>query len=72
MVTDRDMMQYCQSEAEMRDRWRQRIKYSYLLLEIEREENEKALAENEAPEAGASEAFDDTDSRENCVAVIDL
>lgn len=64
MVTDRDMMQYCQSEAEMRDRWRQRIKYSYLLLEIEREENEKALAENEAPEAGASEAFDDTDSRE--------
>jgi carboxyl-terminal processing protease len=60
MVTDRELLQYCGSPAEMRERWRQRIKYSLLLLEIEREENEKAAAEGETTDS----SYEEMDSRE--------
>lgn len=59
LQTDADMIQHCTNVEEMRERWRQRIKYSYMLLEIEREEAEKAAQEN--PEASA---FEDISSRE--------
>ncbi len=59
LLTDADMIQHCTNVEEMRERWRQRIKYSYMLLEIEREEAEKAAQEN--PEASA---FEDISSRE--------
>ncbi len=59
LLTDADMIQHCKNVEEMRERWRQRIKYSYMLLEIEREEAEKAAEEN--PEASA---FEDISSRE--------
>lgn len=61
LATDAKLIQYCASEAEMKERWRQRIKYSYLLLEIEREENEKNLAEDPAK---ADSSFENLSSRD--------
>jgi carboxyl-terminal processing protease len=58
---DADLIQYCADEAEMKERWRQRIKYSFMLLEIEREENEKNMAEDPAK---ADASFENISSRE--------
>lgn len=61
LMTDAELIQYCADEADMRERWRQRIKYSYMLLEIEREENEKNMA---ADPAKADASFENISSRE--------
>ncbi len=45
MIVDRDLFEYCAGESELRDRWRKRIKYSMMILDIEKEENEKAAKE---------------------------
>lgn len=61
LATDADLIQYCANEAEMKERWRQRIKYSFMLLEIEREENEKNMAEDPSK---ADSSFENISSRE--------
>ncbi|MDP1562153.1 MAG: carboxy terminal-processing peptidase [Pirellulaceae bacterium] len=61
LATDAKLIQYSASQAEMNERWRKRIKYSFLLLEIEREENEKNMAEDPTK---ADSSFENISSRE--------
>lgn len=51
LVTDRDLLEYCSTPEQMRERWRQRIKYSLMLLDIEASEAAKEAAEKAAKEA---------------------
>lgn len=61
LFADAKLIQYCGTEAEMKERWRQRIKYAFMLLEIEREENEKNMAEDPSK---ADSSFENISSRE--------
>ncbi|MBL8891240.1 MAG: carboxy terminal-processing peptidase [Planctomycetaceae bacterium] len=61
LTADAKLIQYCATEEEMKERWRQRIKYSFMLLEIEREENEKNMAEDPSK---ADASFENISSRD--------
>lgn len=61
LTADAKLIQYCATEEEMKERWRQRIKYSLMLLEIEREENEKNMAEDPSK---ADASFENISSRD--------
>ena len=54
LATDPDMLTFAKSDAEVRDKWRKRIKYSLLVLRSAEEASEKKKKEKEA-EAGSSE-----------------
>lgn len=51
MVTDPDLMEFAETEDEIKERWRKRIKYSLLVLRS----SEKETAEREAKEAAERE-----------------
>jgi len=46
MVIERDLLEFCDSAEKIKERWRKRIKYSMMLLEVEKAEAEKAAKEN--------------------------
>ena len=56
LATDPDMLTFAKSDAEVRDKWRKRIKYSLLVLRSAEEASEKKKKEKEKEaEAGSSE-----------------
>lgn len=41
MIIERDLLEFCDSNEKIKERWRKRIKYSMMLLDVEKEEAEK-------------------------------
>lgn len=64
MVVDRDLLEFVNSDSEFEERWRKRIKYSLMLLEIEAEEAAKERAEKEAKGEEVDVAVDEPGPRE--------
>lgn len=64
MIIDRDLLEFANTDAEIEDRWRKRIKYSLMLLEIEDEEAAKERAEKEAKGEEVEAVVDDVTPRQ--------
>ena len=56
LATDPDMLTFAKSDAEVRDKWRKRIKYSLLVLRSAEEASEKKKKEKEAAEAESADS----------------
>lgn len=64
MTVDRDLLDYVNSDSEIEDRWRKRIKYSLMLLEIEEEEAAREREEKLAKGEEVEENYDQKPPRE--------
>lgn len=67
MVTDNDLIDYADSEDEIRERWRKRMKYSLLVLRSAEKEDKKREAKK-AAEAAKKKAEETQNETENSAA----
>jgi carboxyl-terminal processing protease len=64
MVSDRDLIQYAQTAADVRDRWRKRVKYELLTLKVDGTEGEEARKKLTDRYHGFQKRMHQTDSEE--------
>lgn len=64
LVIDRELIEFVNSETEIEDRWRRRIKYSLMLLEIEAEEAAEERAKKEAAGEEVDAVVDDVSPKD--------
>ena len=63
IVTDPDLLTFAKTDAEIRDKWRKRIKYSLLVLQSAKESADEKKKEKAEKAEGADDSPDDTEAK---------